>query len=75
MSLAIKSAISIFSQTYLEWAKQVIGIDRILFAMDYPYVFEPDVARSYLENSSLNSEEREKVAHCNWERLMAARKH
>lgn len=65
----------IFSQTYLEWAKQVIGINRILFAMDYPYVFEPEAARSYLENSSLNSEEREKVAHGNWERLMAARKH
>jgi predicted TIM-barrel fold metal-dependent hydrolase len=43
--------------------------------MDYPYVFERDVARTYLENSSLNSDERSKVAHGNWERLMAARKH
>ena len=29
-----------FSQRYLRWAIEVVGVDRILFSTDYPYVFE-----------------------------------
>ena len=64
----------IFSQRYLRWAIEVVGVDRILFSTDYPYVFEGGGwARAFLEQSDLSVENRNKVAHGNWERLRARR--
>ena len=60
----------IFSQRYLRWAIEVIGIDRILFATDYPYAMTPNGgARRFLEEAKLGDEERTKIASGNWERL------
>ena len=60
----------IFSQRYLRWAIEVLGVDRILFSTDYPYVYEGDSgARAFLDKADLRPEERHKIAHGNWERL------
>lgn len=60
----------IFSQRYLRWAVEVLGIDRIMFSADHPYRFCPDGgARAFLDTSDLLPEDRAKIAHGNWERL------
>ncbi|MBS4728980.1 amidohydrolase [Mycobacterium sp. SM1] len=63
----------IFSQRYLRWALEVIGVDRILFSTDYPYRFAPHGgARRFLEEANLTEVEREKIASGNWDRICAA---
>ena len=60
----------IFSQRYLRWALEVIGVDRILFSTDYPYRFAPHGgARRFLEEADLTELEREKIASGNWDRI------
>ena len=62
----------IFSQRYFAWTREVLGIDRILFATDYPYVPESKAgARQFLDAAPLTQEERQAVAHGNWDRLRA----
>ena len=64
----------ILSQHYLRWAIEVVGTDRILFATDYPYVYQGDGwARAFLDGAKLSGEDRNKIAHGNWERLCALR--
>ncbi len=63
----------VFSQRYLRWAIEVMGVDRILFATDYPYRFVPDGgARRFLEDADLSDAERAKIASGNWDRICAA---
>ncbi len=63
----------IWSERYLAWAKDVIGVERIMFSTDYPYVYQADgSARRFLEEANLTSAEREAIAHGNWEKLVAA---
>lgn len=61
----------IYSPRYLTWTIDLVGIDRIMFSTDYPYI--PTVgggaSRAFLEKSSLSNEDRHKIAHGNWERL------
>lgn len=60
----------ILSQRYLRWAVEMVGIDSILFAADYP--FEPiglNGARRFLEEAPVSEEDREKIAFRNWERV------
>jgi hypothetical protein len=62
----------ILSDRYLRWTLEVVGVDRVMFAADYPYVALPDgAARRFLEDADLDSADREKIAHGNWERLTA----
>lgn len=62
----------IYSQRYLRWAIEVLGIDRIMFSADYPYAgLEPDAARRFLDDSSLGENERAQIASGNWNRLCA----
>jgi predicted TIM-barrel fold metal-dependent hydrolase len=62
----------IFSQRYLRWAIEVIGVDRILFSTDYPYRIAPHGgARRFLEEADLTEDEREKIASANWDRICA----
>ena len=64
----------IFSQRYLRWAIEVVGIDRILFSTDYPYVYQDkNWARTFLDESGLSVEDRTKIAHGNWDRLRERR--
>lgn len=58
----------IFSERYLRNAVEVMGIERIMFSVDYPYQFVPG-ARDFLTSAALSAEDRAKVAHGNWERL------
>ena len=60
----------IFSQRYLRWAIEVLGVDRVLFSTDYPYQFADNGgARRFLEEAALSDEDRARIAHGNWERL------
>ena len=62
----------IFSQRYLRWALEVIGVDRILFSTDYPYRLAPHSgARRFLAEADLTDVEREKIASGNWDRICA----
>jgi uncharacterized protein len=62
----------VLSDRYLRWAAEVIGIDRIMFATDYPFVSEErDGVRRFLETADLTDAEREAVAFRNWEAMCA----
>ncbi|MGW0193285.1 amidohydrolase family protein [Nonomuraea sp. NPDC003201] len=60
----------ILSERYLHWTKEVVGIDRILYATDYPFI-DAGNAHDFLDDAALTAAEREAVAHGNWERLTA----
>ena len=60
----------ILSPRYLRWAAEVVGIDRILTATDYPYVDNGDGrARSFLEEAPIDTAARDSIASGAWERL------
>jgi predicted TIM-barrel fold metal-dependent hydrolase len=62
----------IFSQRYLRWAIEVIGVEHILFSTDYPYAPVPQGgAHRFLEQAELSDEDKVKIASGNWERLCA----
>ncbi|MDT5016460.1 MAG: uncharacterized protein QOD39_2620 [Mycobacterium sp.] len=59
-----------YTDRYLAWTLDVVGVDRIMFSTDYPYVPVPDGAsRRFLENADLSDKDRDKVASGNWQRL------
>ena len=63
----------IYSQRYLRWAADALGVERILFATDYPYIMsEGNAARAFVEEAELDSAGREAIASGNWDRLCAA---
>lgn len=60
----------VFSQAYLRRAIETLGVDRILFSTDYPFVFAPDNgARRFLQDAVLDQADKAKIAHGNWDRL------
>ena len=60
----------IYSERYLRWAIEVLGVERILYSTDYPYVFDgTDEPRRFLENADLSDQDKTKIASGNWERL------
>jgi predicted TIM-barrel fold metal-dependent hydrolase len=60
------------SHRYLRWAQEVVGVDRILYAVDYPFIQAgAGRARTFLEEADLTDTDREAIAHSNWERLTA----
>ena len=60
----------ILSERYLRWAVEVVGVERVLFATDHPFVpLRALGARRFLEESALTDAERVLVASANWERL------
>jgi predicted TIM-barrel fold metal-dependent hydrolase len=61
----------VWSQRYLRWAIEVLGINRIMFSTDYPYRFTPNGgARRFLEEADLSLSDKTAVASGNWERLI-----
>lgn len=63
----------ILSQRYLRWATEVVGVDRILFSTDYPFVTPPrGGARTFLTQAPVNEADRLKIASGNWDRLCAS---
>ena len=58
-----------FTQALLDMCVKTIGIDRILFSVDYPYVSTKE-AENFILSSSLSDEDKEKFAHLNAEKLL-----
>lgn len=58
----------IFSQRYLRNAIEVMGVDRVMFSVDYPFQSVSD-ARKFLGDSTLTEEDKAKISHGNWEQL------
>jgi len=63
----------ILSHRYLRWATEVVGIDRILHATDYPYnsTTSGRFAQTFLHDAPLSDTDREAVGSGNWERITA----
>jgi predicted TIM-barrel fold metal-dependent hydrolase len=62
----------ILSRRYFGWASEVLGVDRILFATDYPFGIERATdTRTFLDSLDLEENDRAAIAHGNWERLCA----
>jgi predicted TIM-barrel fold metal-dependent hydrolase len=57
-----------FYEPHFEFIRSVIGIDRLIWAVDYPYL-TLDGTRKFLENLPVTEDERHKVAHRNAESL------
>jgi uncharacterized protein len=58
-----------FTEPPLQCALAVLGIDRIIFSVDYP--FSPnEQGRAFLDAASLSPEDKEKLAHVNAERAL-----
>ena len=71
-SNAYITAGGIYSHRYLSWAAEVVGIERILFATDYPYRPGPDGgAERFLAEAGLSPQDQQLVAAGNWEALVA----
>ena len=60
----------IASHRYLSWAVDVLGVDRIMHATDYPFNGPHDfAARNFLTTARLTDDDRGKISALNWERL------
>jgi predicted TIM-barrel fold metal-dependent hydrolase len=71
-SNAYVTAGGVYSQRYLRWATEVVGIERIMFATDYPYRPGPEGGvRQFLADSGLSQPDQERVASGNWDALVA----
>ena len=63
----------IFSQRYLRWAVEVVGVERLLFSTDYPFQHTQDLgARRFLQDADLSDSQRALFAFGNWERMRDA---
>ncbi len=60
----------LFSQRYLRWAIEVLGVARIMMSTDYPFVkAEKGIARTFLQEANLTGDDQLKIASGNWNRL------
>lgn len=58
----------IFTYPQLRFCMDVLGVDRILHAVDYPFILN-DEAASFLENAPITQSEKECIAYKNVEKL------
>lgn len=58
-----------FTDPPLLLALQVMGADRIIFSVDYPFSSN-EQGKAFLENAPISVEEKEKISHLNAERLL-----
>ena len=64
----------LLSQRYLRWSIEVLGVDRIMTSVDYPYVdASGGAARRFLDEAPLTAEQRDGIASGNWQALLARR--
>ena len=61
-----------FTEPPLLLTLQIMGADRILFSVDYPYSTN-EQGRVFLDNASLSPADKEKISHLNAERLLKLR--
>ncbi len=70
---AYVTAGGVYSQRYLRWAVEVVGVERILFATDYPYRPGPDGGvEAFLQGTGLDPADQARIASGNWEALVAS---
>lgn len=63
----------VLSQRYLRWATEIVGIDRILFSGDYPFVIAGSGgARDFVEQAPVSEADKVKIASGNWDGLRAS---
>ena len=64
----------VLSQRYLRWTAEVVGLDRILYATDYPFVDTgAGQARTFLERAPLTDADKAAIGSGSWERLTGPR--
>lgn len=62
----------ISSHKYLRWSLETVGAERIMYASDYPFNTErAGSARRFLDTAPIDEADRERIAHRNWEDLVA----
>lgn len=62
----------VYSPRYLSWAVEVVGVERILFATDYPYQPGPDGGvERFLQTAGLDRADQLRIAAGNWDALVA----
>jgi hypothetical protein len=70
---AYVTAGGVYSERYLRWAVELVGVERVLFATDYPYRPAPEGgAEHFLRGAGFAPAELEKVASGNWDALVAS---
>jgi predicted TIM-barrel fold metal-dependent hydrolase len=67
--LPLMRARGFFTNPPLWLALQVMGADRILFAVDYPFSAN-EQGRDFLDHAALSPADKEKISHLNAERLL-----
>ncbi len=62
----------LMSPRYLRWTAEVIGVERILYATDYPFIpTGGGRARAFVESAALTQAEKTSMASGGWEQLTA----
>ncbi len=62
----------VYSHRYLRWAVDVVGVERILFATDYPYRPGPERGvEHFLATAGLDRADQERIAAGNWDAIVA----
>lgn len=62
----------VYSHRHLRWAVELVGVERILFATDYPYRPGPaGGVANFLGASGLDPSDQERIAAGNWDALVA----
>jgi uncharacterized protein len=63
----------VYSARYLRWAIEVVGVERVMFATDYPYRPAPEGGvERFLTDAGLQGAELDRVAGGNWDALVAS---
>jgi uncharacterized protein len=69
---AFVTAGGVYSARYLRWAVEVVGVERILFATDYPYRPGPDGGvEHFLQSAGLDRADQERIGAGNWDALVS----
>ncbi|HEX6343789.1 amidohydrolase family protein [Umezawaea sp.] len=62
----------ISSHRYLRWTLETVGVERVVYASDYPFNRERGgSARRFLDTAPISDDDRERIASRNWEALVA----
>lgn len=62
----------VYSHRHMRWAIEMVGVDRILFATDFPYRPGPEGGvEHFLRTSGLDQSDQERIAAGNWDALVA----
>ena len=61
-----------WNERYLRWTIETMGVDRVMFSTDYPFLYpQQGSGRRFLETADLSDADRQAIASGNWERLVA----